>query len=299
MRIIFIALVGLISFASLQAQELDFSVQVITPKLQQVDPKVFVTLENTISEFLNNTKWTDNEYEDHEKIQGNFTLTILDEFSATNFAGEIRIQSLRPVFNSNYTTPLLNIVDKQVDFAYLEYQAVENSSNTYIDNLSSILTFYVYMILGYDYDSFSPLGGESFFQKAQGVVNSLPSAIAQSDNGWKSLGIDINRFYMLENVLNPKAKSFRSSYYDYHRSSLDEMHQDTEKSKAIMVSALTTIFDVNKRFPNSMIVRTFADTKREEIVEIFKDATRGQQEKVFEIMSTIDPSQSSLYREMK
>lgn len=283
----------------IQAQEFNLSVQVATPKLKQNDPKVFKTLENSIEDFFNDNKWTSHEYEDHEKIEGNFTLTILEETSATTFDAEIRLQSVRPVFSSNYKTPLINIVDRAVSFSYNEFQPVERSDNSFSDNLSSVLTFYVYMMLAYDYDSFSSLGGDQYFSKAQNVINVLPAGIGQGDKGWQSNGPDRNRYWMLENALNPRAKSFRINYYEYHRNSLDLMFSDADKAKAVMVSALTALRAVDKDFPNSMVIQTFADTKREEIVEIFKDANRGQQDKVYEIMTRLDPAQASLYGTIK
>ena len=282
----------------ISAQELNLDVKVSAPKLNLVDPKVFKTLELTIDEFLNNNQWTEHEYEPHEKIEGSFTLNILDEITANDFVGEIRIQTLRPVYNSSYKTPLINIVDKSVAFSYSEFQPLENSTNSYIDNLSSILTYYVYTILAYDYDSFEALGGEQYFQKAQNVINVLPSSLSTGDDGWRILGLDRNRYWLIENALSPRIRPLRAAFYEYHIKSLDMMYDDLERSIAIMQSTLATLDEVEDSYPNTYYVQAFADTKRDEIVNIFKGANKGQQTRVHEIMVNVDPAQSSLYEEI-
>ncbi|MBT8233338.1 MAG: DUF4835 family protein, partial [Bacteroidia bacterium] len=145
----------------LKAQELNIKVKVNAPRLNLVDPKVFETLEKQISEFLNNTRWTDDEFEPHEKIEGNVNVTITGELSATSFAADFFIQTIRPVYNSNYKSQILNFVDK-VSFSYQEFQPIENSYNTYYDPLSSLLTYYAYLMLAADYDTFEMLGGDKY-----------------------------------------------------------------------------------------------------------------------------------------
>lgn len=288
-----------VGFKSLIAQEFNLDVQVTAPQTRLVDPKVFKTLETTLNEFLNNYKWSEDEYEPEERIEGSFSLIVLEENSQTSFRGEIRIQIIRPVYNSNYKTQILNIVDPLVSFGYTEYQPLENSVNSYVDNLSSIISYYAYMMLAYDYDSFAPMGGQDYFKKAQNVISVLPTNISLGDDGWKIIGTNNNRYWLLENALSPRMKDFRYGLYEYHRTSLDAMYDDPEKSKAIMVSVLNTLKTANKSYPQSTFIQTFTDTKRGEIVDIFKDASRGQQEKVFDIMSEVNPSQISLYNEIK
>ena len=205
---------------------------------------------------------------------------------------------MRPVYGSNYKTPLLNIVDKSVTFSYSEFQPIENSTNSYVDNLSSILTYYAHLILAFDYDSFESLGGEIHFQNAQNIINLLPSGISNADNGWKILGIDRNRYWLVENALNPRVKNLRTAMYEYHRKAMDNMHQDPGLSLAVMQSSLTTLNDIENSFPNTYYIQCIADTKREEIVEIFKGADKGMQTKVHDIMVNIDPAQASLYGEI-
>ena len=279
-------------------QEFNINVKVNAPRLNKVDPKVFQTMETQIREFLNNTRWTDDEFEPQEKIEGNLNIQITEEISQTAFAADFFFQIIRPVFNSNYKTPTLNIVDNVV-FTYREFQPIENSFQNYYDPLSSLLTFHVYMMLGYDYDTFSMLGGDPYFQIAQNIVNSIPTNDQSLAREWQALGNRRNKYWMIENVNNPRVRPLRQAMYEYHIKSLDKMHENAGLSRAVMVSALTSINQVNRAYPNSVVVQTFADTKRNEIIEIFKGAGRGEQTKVYDIMVSIDPAQASQYISIK
>ncbi len=280
-------------------QELNIRVEVDAPNIATTDPKVFEDLEQNISEFLNGTNWTGDDFEDHEKIEGSLKITVSDEISSTAFAGDFFIQSLRPVFNSNYTTQLINYVDQGVIFDYRERQPIRRSEDNYSDNLSSILTFYALTLIAMDYDSFSPRGGDEYWQKANNLINSIPESIRSADEKWANKIGEQNRFTLIENMLNPRIKPFRQAFYEYHRLSLDAMTIDPDKSKAIMTSAITAIGQVEKELPNNMIVQMFTDAKHLEIIEIYKDATRGEQEKVNKIMTKIDPSRADEYNQIR
>ena len=294
-----LVLITLLSFCSLQAQELNFDVKVNAPNLKTTDPRVFSDLEASISEFINNTKWTDDEFEDHEKIEGSINITIAEELSSTTFTADFFVQSLRPVFNSNYTTQLLNYVDKDVPFDYTERQPIRRSEDVYFDNLSSVLTFYVMMVLAYDYDSFAPQGGEKYFEKANAIVNSIPLSVAEADKAWSNEKGRGRRFQMVSDLLSPRVKPLRQSIYEYHRLSLDAMGNDADKSRAIMTSALTTLAGVEKDYPNSLVMQMFADSKNSEIIEIYKDAPRGEQSKIYDIMIKIDPARANIFNDIK
>lgn len=281
------------------AQELNISVSVKAPRVVNADPRVFITLEKEVSEFLNNTKWTDDEYEDQEKIEGNLNITIIADQSATSFTADFFIQSIRPVYNSNYKSPIINMVDNGISFSYQESQPIENNTNIYVDQLSSMLTYYAYMILGYDYDSFSPLGGDRYFALAQDVVNAIPSDNNAASRGWQSSGNRFNKFWRVENVMNPKVRPMRQALHEYYLAAMDQMTVDIDKSKAIMVSALTTIKGVNSSYPNSVAMQMFVDSKRDEIIEIFKGSSKGQQKKVYDIMVKLDPAQASEYNVLR
>jgi hypothetical protein len=274
-------------------------VSVKAPRLVNADPRIFTTLEKQVTEFFNDTKWTDDEYEDHEKIQGNVNITITEDLSTTNFSADIFIQSIRPVFNSNYKTPVINMVDSGVGFTYDEAQPIENNTNIYVDQLSSLLTYYAYMILGYDYDSFSSLGGDKYFALAQDVVNAIPTDNRSASTGWQSTGNRFNKFWRIENLLNPKVRPMRQGLHEFYIAGLDQMTVDMDKSKAIIVSVLNTIQGVNNSYPNSVVMQLFVDTKRDEIIEIFKGSSKGQQKKVYDIMVKLDPAQASEYNVLR
>jgi hypothetical protein len=299
MKKIYIVFALIMTFGLGKAQDLNFDVKISTPKLATADPKIFKTLERSITEFFNNQKWSDNEFEEHEKIEASVQITITEDFSTNSFAADFYIQSLRPVYGSNYNSQMMNYVDKNIRFGYEELQPIQHSANNFYDNLSSILTFYAYMIIGLDYDSFSPLGGEKYFQTAQNVVASIPSNVSAVDPSWSPSGNNFNRFKMVENMLNPRVRSFRQAFYEYHRKSLDIMTSDVPKARAIMLSSLKSVQDVDKSFPNSMILRMFADSKGAEIVEIFKQSDRATQKRVYNMLTQIDPSQASQYSALK
>lgn len=280
---------------SLSAQELKINVTVSAPKLKLVEPRVFQTMERSIQEFFNNNKWTDHEFEDEEKIEGNLQITISEEFSATSFQADFVFQCIRPVYGSNYTSPVFTYVDKSLNINYEELQAIEISNGVYIDELSSLLTFYAYLMLGFDYDTFSSLGGEPYFQLAENVLTAVPSSNSINASSWQARGEKENRYWLLENILNPKYRPYRQSMYEYHRLGLDVMASDVDRGKAVMVSSLKEMDKVNQSYPHSIYLQGFLDSKRNELIEIFKGGSRGQKNTVYNLMSRMDPSQSSNY----
>jgi len=215
---------SLIFFSTLvRSQELNINVDISAPRLNLVDPKVFETMESQISDFINKTKWTDDEFEEFEKIEGNINITITAELSATSFAADIYVQSIRPVFNSNYKTQVINFLDK-VTFTYREFQPIQNSYNAFYDPLSSLLTFYVYLIIGSDYDTYSLLGGDPYFETAQNIVNSIPTSNQSLVGEWGSQGDTRNKYWIMENIRNARIRPIRQALYDYNINGLDKMH---------------------------------------------------------------------------
>lgn len=292
-------LCSLILTCGLQAQELNANVKVNTQKLQTVDPKVFETLEQTLQEFLNSQKWTTDVFETEERITCNFILTIQEELSPTSFKADLAVQSSRPVYMSEYDTPLFNYIDKEVTFYYEQYQPIQYSRNQYNDNLSAVLAYYAFIILGKDYDSFSPMGGEPYFQLAQDILNSVPQSAAASNPGWRSVEGNRNRYWLIENIMSPRVRPLRQAMYQYHREGLDIMYQDVETGRAVITQALGEIGSVNQSYPNSMIVQLFNNEKSSELVEIYKLGSLDQQNEVIRLMSRLDPANASKYREIK
>ncbi len=286
-------------FQNVQGQELEASVSISTPKLQAVDPIVFKSLETSLQEFLNNQRWTDDEYEEHERIECLFQVNITEELGDNTFRADIAIQSLRPVFGTDYKTPLITHVDRDIVFTFEQFQQIEDSRDIFQDNLSSVFTFYAYWILGMDYDSFSSLGGEEHFRTAQNVINSIPPNVSSSDKGWGSLSRKTTRFWIMENLLSPRVRSFREAMYTYHRQCLDIMHEDSELGVSNLSSALQEIDSVNKGYPNSIVIQIFGNTKADEIIEIYKKGNTFQRSQVFQMMRKIDPANASKYNVLR
>lgn len=278
------------------AQELKVNVSINTPNLQKTDPKVFETLEGTLTDFLSSQKWTEDDFEPEERIEVTIQLTISEEVSETSFKGELAIQSTRPVYASNYGTAMLNHVDKDVNFEYQQFQPLEFSITTFTDNMSTLMSFYIYVILGLDYDSFSPFGGEDYFQQAQSILNNIPSNALPNYKGWAALDGNRNRYWMIENLLSPGLRAYRKAMYDYHRAGLDVMESDHIKARAVIINALKEIDAASKKYPNSMILQMFVNSKANELVEIFKEATVSEKTTVKQILGKLDPSRGSQYR---
>jgi hypothetical protein len=298
MRLLF-ALVFTLSAGWAVAQEVDFQVKVNYQKRQVVDPKVFQTLEQALQEFLNNQKWTEDLYQTEERIRCNLQLTLQEELGPTSFRAEIAISATRPVFNSDYQTTLLNHIDKTVTFSYEQFQPLFFSENTFNNNLVSVLSFYVYIILGLDYDSFSPFGGEPYFQKAQDVLNDVPAGVAEAVGGWRSTDGNQNRYWIIQNFLDPRMRDYRRAWYDYHRQAMDIMYEDPVAARAIIVKALEMINKSNQAYRNAMIVIMFNNAKSNELVEIFKGAGLQERSQFINVMSKVDPANQDKYRKLR
>jgi len=279
---------------TLSAQEFKASVIVNTPRIQKADPAVFKTLETALAEFLNNQRFTDEEFALDERIEVTIQLTIRDEFTTNSFGADMSIQATRPVYGSTFKTSILQHVDKEVTFTYDQFQPIVFSRNAYVDNLSSILSFYAYYIMGLDGDTFSKLGGEQYFQTAQELINMIPASAGHK--GWKPNDGTRTRYWMIENALNPTFRPMREATYNYHRNGLDEMHRDPEKGKTNMLKALDEIAQIAKINRNAMVIQLFANAKNLEIVEVFKVADSRMKRQVQELMTLIDPANASRYQ---
>ncbi len=283
----------------LSAQDINATVKVNTTRIQNVDPKVFETLEGTIRDFLNGQKWTEDNFELEERIECNVTITIQKENSQTNFEADLAIQSSRPIYGSEQLTPIFNHLDK-ITFNYEQFQPLQFSRNRFIDNLSSVLSFYVYIILGFDYDSFSPNGGEPYFQIAQDIINSIPPGARAQFEGWDASGSsNRNRFWLMENMLSPRMRPLRRALYAYHREGLDLMAGDVAAGRAGVAQAVSDVQVADQAYPNSMAVQLFVNAKGQELVEIFKGGTQAEQAEVIRVMTQIDPSNAQRYRRIR
>ncbi|MGA1582380.1 MAG: DUF4835 family protein [Saprospiraceae bacterium] len=291
-----IAILLLTSQKSAIAQEIRATVNISTPKLQKADPQVFETLKRSMEEFFNNTAWTDDEFQEDERIEVQIQMTITEEESDTRFKADLIMQSSRPVYNSNVNTVVFTHLDRDVRFDYQQYQPLIFSQNAYNDNLTSILSFYAYLIIGMDYDTFSPFGGEPFFLLAQQIMNAVPTNEAAQFRGWMARDGNRNRYWLMENLLNPRIRPLRQVMYDYHRLGLDLMYKDPETSRATMAASLQLLDNVMRNYPNAMMLQAFANAKRDEVIEIFKNGEKAEKGQVKNTMIRIDPANAATYQ---
>ena len=294
-KLILVILLTLLSISQLQAQELNCTVTVLSPRIQSSDKKIFTTLQTSIYEFMNNTKWSSDKFSNEEKIECSIQIEITDRISTDEFKGTIQVSARRPVFGTSYNSPLLNYKDDNFNFRYVEFQTLEFSESGNNPNLISMLAYYANIILGFDYDSFSKLGGAPFFSKAQTIVaNSTTTA----DRGWKAFEDTRNRYWLCENLNNPIYKPIRLLYYDFHRKGLDTMTKNKDESLHVIASSIESLRKVNTDKPGSLLMKTLFDAKSEELVNIFSQAPADIKSTAAQTMSDIDPSNATKYQKI-
>lgn len=281
------------------AQELNAKITINTPKLQTADPKVFESLKTAMQEFFNNTRWTDDIYETSERINININMTITEELSATEFNADFSIQASRPIYGSDQETVTFTHLDNNFKFIYEQFQPLIFTQNTYADNLTSLLSFYAYIVVGLDYDSFSPYKGEKYFQAAQEIMSNVPEGVKRNYAGWRSIEGNRNRYWLVENLLTPRVQPMRQAWYDYHRLGLDKMHEEAVVGRTIILQSLETILNVDKTYPNSMIMQVFSNSKGQELIDIFAQGTREEKNRVIEIMTKIDAANSRKFTALR
>jgi hypothetical protein len=284
------------------SQEFQAKVTVNASRINtSVDKKIFTTLQNQLTNFINNRKWTSETYKPTEKIDVNFVLNIESIVETNVYKAQLLIQSARPVFSSTYQAALINYQDADVTFKYIEYQPVEFNesriagSDAFAANLTAIVAYYANMILGLNYDSFSPKGGEKYFQKAQYIVNNAPEG--NNLNGWKAFDGLRNRFWLAENLTNSRNNILHSIIYGYYRNGFDKMVSNQKEAIPNFIQALTQLKTFNQETPNSMFVQFFMQNKIAELTGIFKLGTMEDKAKAIEILSNLDPSNTGKYNE--
>lgn len=284
---------------ALDAQEFNLNVKVSAPTTKLIDPKVYKTFENQIKEFYNTNRWTEHDFEPEERIEGDLLITIKDEISTSRFIADITIQTIRPVFNASVNTRMMNHIDKEIAIDYIELQPIYRNLNGFTDNLSQILTFYAYVMLGYDYDSFAPNGGQEYFQIAENIMSNVPTNVVKTDRAWDPMNRKRSRYSIINNLMNPRAKEFRQAMYDYHRNGMDLLATDLDRAKVIMLDCLQKVEQLELAIPNCTAVNLFVDTKRGEIVDVFQGAEKKQRNEAYRIMVKVDPAQTDRYISLK
>lgn len=292
MKKLILVVAVVVSFFVSEAQELRCNVTVNAQSIQGANRQLFITMQSDIYEFMNNRKWTEHAYTYDEKIKCNIFIRLEEQLSTDEFRGTIQVQLTRPVFGSSYETTVLNIKDNDFRCRYVEFQPLEFNETSNRDNLTNVLAYYAYVILGFDYDTFSPEGGTPYFEKAQAIVNNSQNAV---EKGWKAFEGERNRYWLIENVLNRSYSSFRNVMYTYHRQGLDLMAQKPEEGRANIANSLRDVQAVFRRRPSTYILQMFFDAKADELVNVFSKSFPDERNRVMAILNEVDPSNGSKY----
>ncbi len=282
--------------AKVSAQELNCTVQVLSPQIQGTDPKrILGNLQKGLYEFMNTTKWTNDVFSVEERISCTFILTVSSQPATDQYQGSLQIISNRPVYKSSYNSVLLNQNDQDVEFGYVEFQPLEFSISSDLNNLTSIFAYYAYVILAMDYDSFSLNGGTPYWLKAQTIVSNCQN---ESAKGWKSSESLKNRFWLVDNMLQPTFAPIRECNYKYHRLGFDIMYQDVNAGRAICLEALETLEKVHEQRPLSFPMQIFFNAKQPEVVSLFSNALPDEKTKAAALFQKIDPGNGIKYQKI-
>lgn len=298
-RLLFLFLLGTTSFigyAQDRANEFNAQVKINSDKIQGTNKQVYTTLQDALTQFINTRKWTDATFGINERIDCTFNI-IINEATDNSYKAELQIQASRPVYNSSYVTTLLNFRDTQLDFDYTEFEQLEYTENTLNSNLIATVVFYLYTILGLDFDSFSPRGGTAFFQQAQQVVTLAQSQM--SWNGWKAFDSDRNRHAIATALNENTSEGYRDMWYNYHRKGLDEMAANVDRGRTTILSLLPTLEELKKTRPTSVLLQMFADSKLDEVVAIYSKATTTEKQEGYKMLSSLYPAMTTRLEPLK
>ena len=300
-RIKFLLLLLVVSSTSI-GQELNARVTVVTTRVSNnVNRNTFLTLQTALNNFLNNRKWTSETYAPNERIDCNFLLN-LESTSETNvYKASLTIQAARPVFNTNYLSPIINYKDDDLTFKYIEFQQLDFNENrvtgtdALASNLTAVFAYYAYLIIGFDSDSFSPKGGEVYFQKAQNIVNNAPDG--RNISGWKAFDGIRNRYWLVENMSNSRFAIMHDIYYNYYRLVMDKLYDDEKGARAELLNVLNLLDNFNTENPNKMITQFFFQGKATELVKVFSKASPPDKARAMELLPRLDLTNAGKYKE--
>lgn len=300
---LYLLIILLVAGVSSDAQEIQSRINIIANKVSsQIDRKIFQTLQSGLTNFVNTRRWTTDVFQPAEKIQCSFLITIDQDLGNNVFKGKLTIQAARPSYNTSYDSPLINFQDDNLVFKYVEFQPIEFNENRVqgndpmVANLTAVIAFYVNVILGLDYDSFSPRGGTPYFQKAWNIVNNAPDG--RDISGWKSFDGLRNRYWLAENLNNNRFALVHDAVYAYYRTGLDVFFENEDAARTGILSALNFLNTVNTENINSMLVPFFFQGKANELVRIFSKGTSEQKANAKELLSKLDITNLSLYKSL-
>ena len=274
-------------------QELNCQVSILTPQIQASDKTIYDNLQTELRDFLNNRKWTNEEYLNQERIECSIVITISERVSTDEFKASIQIQSRRPVYNSSYNSPMFNHQDNDFSFRYVQDQTIEFDESNINSNLTAVLGYYAYIIIGLDFDSFSPEGGTPYFAKAQTIAN---NAQRLSERGWKAFETSRNRYWLVENLLNVSFKPMRAFIYSYHRQGFDKFTDNIADARSSITDNLSELKKVYQDKPNSFLMQIFFTAKADELINLFSQATNDEKNRALQVLTLVDPANTLKYQ---
>jgi hypothetical protein len=288
-------LILFITFTQINAQEFNCDIRVSAQSIEGTDRRVFEALQTSLYEFMNNRKWSNVNIKNQERIECSILLTVKERISSDEFKGSLNLILRRPVFNASYNTILLNYVDENFQFRYIESQTLDYNENSFSTNLTSTLAYYAYIFLGLDFDSYSLFGGDPFYRAAEAIVNSAQNA---NEKGWKAFDGNRNRYWLVENLQNATYRPIRQFLYEYHRLGLDLMSEKPDEGRAKIGETLAYLNTVNSSRPGLFMLQLIIDAKRDEIINVFSKGSAQEKTKAVNILREIDPANSSSYEKI-
>lgn len=287
-----------------RSQEIQARLTVLTSRIStQVNKNVFQTLQTALNNFINNRKWTGDAFQPNEKIQCNFLLNIEQDLGNNMYRGKLTVQAARPVYSTTYESPLINFLDDDIIFRYQEFQPIEFNENRIqgtdpvAANLPAVLAYYVNIILGFDYGSFSLRGGDEYFKKAWNIVNNAPES--RDITGWKAFENLRNRYWLAENLTNNRFALIHDALYAYYRTGMDMFYENEEEGRNGIINCLNSLNTLNTENPNSMVLQFFFQGKSSELVKVFSRANGDVKARARDILTKIDITNTAAYKELK
>ena len=283
----------LISSLNVNSQEILCNVRVNSSQVQISDRKIFQSMQTAIYEFINNTKWTNANISSEERIECSILINISNKISNDEYEGSMQIQSTRPIYGTSYKSTLFNFMDNNIRFKFLEYQSLEFSETSHLSNLTSIIAFYVNIILGLDFATFSEEGGNEYFNTAQKIVNNAQNA---RESGWKAFESDKNRYWIAHDLLDNRYNKYHMCLYRYHRIGLDKLAEEPEDARYEITESIESLRSIYRENPSALLLKLFFDAKADEITKIYSESFPNEKARIIKTLTEIDPSNSTKYQ---
>lgn len=280
-----------------QAQELNMTVNLNTAQVEGTSQQMFETLKQSITEFYNTTRWTDMTVAENERIECSMLIIVKSVTTENLFSCEMQVQSRRPIYNTTYSSPLINFKDNDFNFVYQEFDRIEFQPQQFTSNLAALLAYYAYLIIGYDMDSYARLGGTPYFQVCENIAQMGQSASTQGGeaDGWKAFSSTRNRYALINNLMDEAFHPFREYIYTYHRLGLDIMTENVANGRARIAKDIEVLHTANKARPATYVVYTFMDAKNDELVQLFQKGTADEKKAVYDVCMAVDPTRQDQY----